>query len=343
VQSLAKIAILASPKSVTLYDAPTMEDKTDSIEGMYAVLTEARIPFDFVHEEDLSDKRLSRYAALILPNVALLSDEQCHTLERFVERGGSLLATFETGLYDETGKPRADFALGHLFGISKTGSRERAKDKSTQPTASVHLQKILQRNPITAGFEDTEWIAGPVWIVPLAPIQNPIMTFINPYPTYPPEAVYMREAPTNLPSVVLQERGKARLAYLSGDTDASYWRLDNWDLGRQLLNTIRWILGDNNTVKVEGEGLIEVFAWETEPGFALHMVNYNGPNAYRGKMRKPITLGPQAVRIELPRDVTIKRASLLRAEKVLNFQQHGRIIEFIVPTVSSYEVAALEV
>jgi hypothetical protein len=125
--------------------------------------------------------------------------------------------------------------------------------------------------------------------------------------------------------------------------DASYWRLDNWDLGRQLLNTIQWVLGDCNPVKVEGEGLIEVFAWETEPGFALHMVNYNGPNAYRGKMRKPITLGPQSVRIELPRDVAIKRASRLRAETLLNFQQHGRIIEFIVPSVGSYEVVALEI
>jgi hypothetical protein len=46
-----------------------------------------------------------------------------------VKRGGSLLATFETGLYDETGKPRPDFALGHLFGISKTGPRERAEYK----------------------------------------------------------------------------------------------------------------------------------------------------------------------------------------------------------------------
>lgn len=343
VRSLAKVAVLASPKSVTLYDTPTTEDKTDSIEGMYAVLTEARIPFDFVHEEDLFEELLGKYAVLILPNVALLSDEQCRVIEHFVEQGGSLLATFETGLYDETGKPRADFALGSLLGISKIGPRQRADYKSIEPIWSVHLQKILQRNALTAGFEDTEWIAGPVWIVPLAPIKNPVMTFIDPYPTYPPEAVHMRKPPTNLPSVVLQEKGKARLAYLSGDMDASHWRLDNWDLGRQLLNTIQWVLGDKNSVKVEGEGLMEIFAWETEPGFALHMINYNSPNAYRGKMRKPVTLGPQTVRFELPRNVTIKKASLLRAESPLTFKQHGRVVEFTVPAVGSYEIAALEI
>jgi Hypothetical glycosyl hydrolase 6/Beta-galactosidase trimerisation domain len=343
VRSLARVAILASPKSVNLYDAPTDEDKTDSIEAMYAVLVEGRIPFDLVHEEDLTEERLRPYAALVLPNVALLSNAQCRALEHFVEQGGSLLATFETGLYDETGKPRPDFALGPLFGISKTGPRERADYKSSQPIWSVHLQKIHQRNDITAGFEDTEWIAGPVWSVPLAPIQTPVMTFINPYPTYPPEAVYQREPATNSPSIVLREKGRSRLAYLSGDMDASYWRLDNGDLGRQLLNTIQWVLNESNPVKVTGEGLMEVFAWETEPGFTLHMVNYNGPNAYRGKMRKPITLGPQTVRFELPHDVKIKRASLLRAEKPLPFSQHGRTVEFTVPAVGAYEVVALEV
>lgn len=343
VRSLARIAILAAPKSVTLYDAPSEEAKTDSIEGMYAVLTEARIPFDFVHEENLDIEHLTRYAALILPNVALLSDAQVHAIEQYVNQGGSLLATFETGLYDETGKPRPDFALGHLFGISKTGPRQRAQYKSVQPILSVHLQEICQRNAITSGFSETEWIAGPVWRVPLASVPNPVMTFIDPYPAYPPEAVYMREPPTNSPSVVLQKKGKSRLAYLAGDMDASFWRLDNWDLGRQLLNTILWVLGDGNSIQVAGEGLMEVFAWETEAGFALHMVNYNGPNAYRGKMRKLVKLGPQTVRLELPRDIKITKASLLKAEKPLPFQQHGRIIECTVPSVGSYEVVALEI
>jgi len=118
--------------------------------------------------------------------------------------------------------------------------------------------------------------------------------------------------------------------------------MDNWDLGRQLLNTIQWVIGDRNPVKVEGEGLVEVCAWETESGFAIHIVNYNGPNAYRGNMRKPVTLGPQTVRLEHPRDGRIIKASLLRAEKPLIFRQHGRTVEFTVPSIGSYEVAALE-
>lgn len=342
-RSLARVAIVTSSKSVTVYKAPYTDDKTDHIEGMYTVLTEARIPFDFVHENDLNESRLAQYTVVILPNMALMSDGQAAALRAYAERGGSLLATFETGLYDENNKPRDNFALASLFGIDRAGAPKHAVPSPQDPMSSVHLQSLKQRGPINAGFEDTEWIGGPVWSVPLKSVSNPVATVIEPYPVYPPESVYMREPITDMPSVVVRETGNARLAYFAGDNDASYWRLDNLDLGRQLTNTIRWMLRDTNCVTVDGDGLIEVFAWETEVGFAVHMVNYNGPNAFRGRMRYPVTLGPQRVRLNLPRDAKVRNGTLLKAQKPLTFQQKGRSIEFTVPALQLYEVAAFEV
>jgi len=341
VRSLSKVAIVASSRSMALYKAPEGGDKTDSLEGMYAALTAARIPFDFVHDEDLGEARLGQYTAVILPNVALLSDAQAAQLKQYAAGGGSILATFETGLYDETGKARHDFALASLFGIEKAGSRKKA-EKQLGPMDEVNLLSIKMRNALTAGFEETDWIAGPVWSVPLAPVASAVMTYINPYPVYPPESVYQREDPSGVPSVVMSQKGNSRFVYLAGDMEATFWRTDNPDLERLLVNSVRWVMNEAG-VRVAGEGMAEVFAWETEPGFALHMVNYNGPNALRGRMRKPLPLGPQKVRMELPRDVTIKSAALLRAETPLQVQQRGRIVEFTIPAVNLYEVVVLEV
>ncbi len=68
-----------------------------------------------------SSGRAAALKLLVLPNVGALSDAQAAAIRRFVQRGGSLFATGETGLYDEWGDPRPDFALADLFGCHRTG------------------------------------------------------------------------------------------------------------------------------------------------------------------------------------------------------------------------------
>jgi hypothetical protein len=125
--------------------------------------------------------------------------------------------------------------------------------------------------------------------------------------------------------------------------DATYWRLDNPDIGRLLVNTIRWQLNGNVPVSVDGDGLMEVIAWQTQPGYAIHLLNYNGPNAFRGHMRKLIPLGPQVVRVTLPSVKPIRAVRLLRAGGTATFRQSDRTIEVSVPSVDLHEVVALEV
>ncbi len=88
---------------------------------MYHALVEARVPFELVHEAFLTPDRLDRFKLLILADAAALSDAQCDAIRAFVRRGGSLLATFASSLYDELGVRRDDFGLADLFGVSFAG------------------------------------------------------------------------------------------------------------------------------------------------------------------------------------------------------------------------------
>ena len=85
---------------------------------MYHALIEDRMPFEMVNDSLLDAEHLKPFKLLILPNIATLSDEQCDQLRKFVEDGGSIVATFETSLYDEAGRRRIDFGLADLFGVS---------------------------------------------------------------------------------------------------------------------------------------------------------------------------------------------------------------------------------
>ena len=87
--------------------------------------------------------------------------------------------------------------------------------------------------------------------------------------------------------------------------------------------------------------MIEVFAYETEQGFALHVLNYTNPNAHRGLMREFNPIGAQKVSFALPEGRTVSRVQLLRSGGDVPFRLAGTRIEFTIPGVKAYEVAAI--
>ena len=117
-ESLAQVAMVYSQQSAAFYSHAV----EDHALGFYQTLVEARIPFDMVHDRLLDWEKIALYRVLILPNIAALSDRQCAQLTEYVQRGGSIVATYETSLYDEWGTRRPDFGLAELFGASFEGT-----------------------------------------------------------------------------------------------------------------------------------------------------------------------------------------------------------------------------
>ena len=92
---------------------------------------------------------------------------------------------------------------------------------------------------------------------------------------------------------------------------------------------------------ITGDGIVEAFAWEPEPGYALHLLNYTNPNMTHGALRRAYPIGPQQVRLQVGRERSIKSARALRSGTQLKFPQHGNAISFEVPGITDYEVIAL--
>jgi len=289
-----------------------------------------------VHEDNLAPENLKRYRALLLPNTALLSDSQCAALRAYAGAGGSLLATFETSMYTERNQRRGDFGLADVFGIHKAG-----EIKGT--TGNAFYARIERQHPVIAGFSDTHWIPGAENRLPIAPVDDPVLTVVPGFVAYPPELAYPDPARTNEPAAVLREKGGSRLAYFPGDIERTLWRSGHTDLSRLLQNAIRWVAGPEASVKVEGDGVIETFAWETEAGMAIHLLNYTNPNMHRGWVRRYYPIGEQRVTVRLPGGRRVKRVELLRAEQDVRFRLAGGVIEFTVPRVVDYEVAGIYV
>ena len=344
-RSIANIGVVMGQSTQVLYPGPaTSHSRTymrDTTHGIYETLLIGRFAFDFVHEDRLEPERLGKYRALLLPNIAVLSDRQCEQIREFVRRGGSIMASFETGLYDQDRNPRADFPLGDLFGIGKAGN-------VVGTNGNAYYSRIERQHPILDGFANTNWIPGAQNRVPLKPIHDAVLTVVPGFVNYPPELAYPPISHTDEPAVVLRESGSSRIAYFPGDIERTYWLTGHGDLLRLMHNTIRWITGDELVVSVEGEGLVELFAWETAPGYAVHLLNYTNPNAQHGWMRSIYPLGPQTVSLKLPAGVRPKSVELLRpaqsvSAQTVPFHLDDQTLRFTIPSVQDYEVAAITI
>jgi hypothetical protein len=142
---------------------------------------------------------------------------------------------------------------------------------------------------------------------------------------------------------VLCEIGQSRTAYFPGDIERTWWLTGHGDLLRLLHNTIRWITRDERIVHVGGDGFVEIFAWETAPGYSVHLLNYTNPNSHHGWLESVYPLGPQAVSMRLPSGVKVKSVELLHSERTVPFRLEGELLRFIIPSVEDCEVAAITV
>ena len=86
---------------------------------------------------------------------------------------------------------------------------------------------------------------------------------------------------------------------------------------------------------------LELFAWETEPGFALHILNYTNPRMTQPFMTEIYETGSLKARFTVPGGRRIASVRALRAQRDLHFTQAEGIIHFEVPPVGDYEVIAL--
>ncbi len=344
-RSMAEIAVLYPQSTISFYrtdGTPIRKigeeriNSTDYVQGLYEALLEGRFLFDMIHQEKLSLSALQPYRALLVANAAYLRDSECETIRQYVRSGGSLLATFETSRYNEWGELRGDFELQDLFGVSVAGNVAGPHNNS--------YMRIERSHPVLSGFTGTEILPAPQFRVPVSHVapDSLVLNFIPPYPVFPPEMVYPRIARTEEPSAVFRESGKGRVAYFPGDLCRTSWTSGNTDLNRLLRNAIGWLVSRAEApATVKGPGMIELFAWETEPGFALHILNYTNPRMTRPSLRRFYPAGPFDVTFRLPAGASVRQARALRSGRTLSFHTSGAALRMQTPTVNDYEVIAL--
>ncbi|MCC6458019.1 MAG: beta-galactosidase trimerization domain-containing protein [Caldilineaceae bacterium] len=341
---IARVALVYSQQTWNYYGGEKAAEKVgDHSEGFYHALIEARIPFEMVHDGLLDEEHTRPFKTLILPNIAALSDQQCQQLREFVQRGGSIVATHETSLYDEMGVRRDDFGLADLFGVRCAGDVEGPVKNSYLAIERDPTTRVF--HPLVAGLEDAGRIINGVHRVLVettTPLPYAPLTLIPSYPDLPMEMVWPRVNQTDIPQVYMRQFGEGRVVYFPWDVDRTFWEVLCVDHGKLLTNAVDWATNEERPVTVTGPGMLDVTVWQQKKSMTVHLVNLTNPMMMKGPLRELIPVGEQVVRLLMPPEKQVARVHLLRAGISPDVRVESGAITVRVPSVLEHEVVAVD-
>jgi hypothetical protein len=335
---LARVGMVYSQQTAHFYGGEKARAKVeDHTLGYYQALIESRIPFEMVHDGLLDAAHVDKFKVLIFPNIAALSNAQCDQIRSYVERGGSIVATHETSLYDEWGVRREDFGLAGLFGASFGGSVDARMQNSY-----LRLQDA-PRHPILAGLEDADRIINGVSRVHTrGTLPNAPLTLIPSYPDLPMEEVFPREPKTDIAEVYVREVGKGRVVYFPWDIDRTFWEVLCVDHLKLLRNAVDWATNEPRPVEVTGVGTLDVTVWRQKDSMTVHLVNLTNPMMMKGPIREFIPTPPQQVTVHLPMDAKVKKVRLLVSGQTPHVREANETVTLTVPSILDHEVIAID-
>jgi hypothetical protein len=294
-----------------------------------------------------------------------MSKAQVTSIRNFVNRGGSIIATGETSLYNEWGVIQDDYALGDIFGAHINKNEQAPKEEQRLAGEAYHTYLRLvpeirngvdgprngtepaitgKRHAILKGFEETD-------IIPygglLRPLQTDagtevLMTFIPQFPVYPPETAWMREPKTNIPGLILSTKPQGgRVAFIPADLDRQFDRFNLPDHGNLLANLIRWAAKDSIPVTLEGAGLVDCNLYQQPGRLVLHLVNLTSAGTWRAPLDELITIGPLRVKVKLPAGISGRNLNLLVSGQKLPVVTKDGWSQFEIKSVLDHEVVVI--
>lgn len=333
-------------------------------QGVTEALIRAKIPYLPVHADHI-DRDADQFSLLILPNLALMTNDQLTAVKRFVDHGGSIVATDQTSLYDETGAMRKDYALGDLFGVHLKTPLEDTRKSGEQGDNTHHtylrltpeLRSAMKgphekneppvtgtRHPMLDGFDQTDIFPYGGLLPPskVDPGVQVLMTFIPEFPIYPPETAWMRTPKTDIPGLVFRQTASgARIVFLPADIDRQFSRYNLPDHGNLLKNIFMWAVEDNVPLKAEGTGLIDFHLYRQENRLIIHVINLTNAATWRAPIHELIAVGPVHIRVKLPAGVNGSRVRTLVSEQPVTPQIEDDWSRFTLPSVLDHDLVVI--
>lgn len=223
-----------------------VRDYMKSFVGAYEVLLRSHVPFKVVCDYN----QLADLDLVVLPNVAHLTEEEAEALREFVEKGGLLIASFETSLY-EVGRKLENFRIADLLGVKYLGLEEYGR----------YENYFTYRG---------EWYPCYTYVIKTTLTTARALGVVSENT----QGYYQPIKLTEYPSITLNDYGKGRALYFCGNFFQTY---SDFKFAKylKLFNSLLDELGFRRQVLVENApSSLEITLRKKDNKLYIHLVNF---------------------------------------------------------------------
>ena len=329
-KSLADVALLWSRENSDFYGRDQVRQRVSlPWRGFTAALRDMRMPFLPLNASDLGREK-GRLRAVILPDLAAMSDVQEEALCTYLREGGSILLTGKSGLLNEEGLPRRESKLWRMLGMELASHAEEstAEARGNWENAARHTYLALEpkRHALWKGLEDTDILGFGGILTPVRSLGllKPLGGVIPPFPIYPPEMAAIPQPDWRFPVMLAGELPwGGRAVYLAADIDRCYGQDRLPDHSLLLQNAVDWVIEGQRSLWVDGPGKLAVSLYQQGKRKILHLVNVGEMDGKPGYRDEILPLPEVIVSLPLVEDGNV--CSLTRSVPPETWRQDGRM------------------
>jgi len=235
VEKESNIAILYSE----YWEAILPEGSTwvsDNVDAWESFAKSSKLYYDIITDQTIELGEHFNYDLIILPGAKALSDREIVQLKRYMELGGSVLATGGTASYSNEGKWRGWQFFTEVFGLNFS--------KEIKPTEIYKIHTLRGNLPITAGIPTGFTLKIATWDRPIyAEILEPRTKQVSFWYDFRREAGLVREAIQKSAGIAYGNYGEGRFVWYGfelnsvvGDAPVDFINYD-----RLFRNSIAWL------------------------------------------------------------------------------------------------------
>lgn len=290
--------------------------------GLFVSLMERHIPFDVIPAESIGKTPLSRFHALVAPDLSALNADQEAAFSAFLDAGGSILTTGATGI-------RADGSCADwLPGEHQTGIAD---------DADLLKSSYLQLSPGGA-VEGSEVIAryGRQNIVRWKPDVDLRHRIIPSAPFGPPEKAHGHRSSETFACGALPF-GSGRVIQASWLPGTAYTGLTLSSVRDAAVDLVIELAGENAPVIVDAPEQVEVILGRSTAGLVVHLLNHSGQR--RNGFGPVVPIPAVRVRVAGAADA---RASVLGSQTDLQSHPDGVDLVVELGPVHGFAVLVIE-